>query len=575
MVKDNSSGQYAEVVTPIWWGLAAIHRKPPGPRRLRIRWFRLASTVVGLSAVFWLMAALGLYFWFKLGRGFQDEKFSMVLMLPFHWPPFHSAEHDKAMGDYYARMADLHLQNKRIMEAYNAYHLAVTKTPDNLDARSHYAQFSYMADKNVDHYFSILEDGLPYALADDPKHYIDNYFLELMKAQLPDRSDRIEKICRKYLEQNLVNPNVRNIFALNLAIVLIDKGDFDGADNTISKYQLEKTFDGVLVKSRLLWEERRPSTAIAYIEAALPRYNNNDYLLGLLSTYYRELGDLDKSRQYTMMRTITNPSNVAPRIELLYILAKTGDQVHVDHEVEDIIQQFHTNAPAMTMLASFATDQGNVKLALRLYQMAMDQDQQLRLAAQKSDFVIPSFALLVAEAYLTNNDYQDTLLFLDQIRQEKPDWLAQNQLLFDSMRAVADYGLGQDTEAEMYANALIESDKTDPQTLLLVANRFSSHGAMGLAARLLAEANHMDPHNQVILAQLIATNLQLGNWENMDKNIHALLQTNRPPLELLYDANRQLASDHFIFVADREKLLAELSKYIDDAVKNHRLDDQI
>jgi hypothetical protein len=125
----------------------------------------------------------------------------------------------------------------------------------------------------------------------------------------------------------------------------------------------------------------------------------------------------------------------------------------------------------------------------------------------------------------------------------------------------------------MFVNKLVESTTTRPDNMLLIANRFLSHGAPVFAQRLLAEANRMDPHNQAILAQLISVNLQLGNSENMDKNIHALLQTRRPPAELLYDAYRQLGSDHFIFVPDREKLLTDLGNYLNNFAKNHRMDD--
>src|SRR5262245_8975849 len=130
----------AEVITPIWGGLAAIHRKPPGPRRLRIRWIRALGALGGFVSVLWLMIAVGLYFWFKFGTGFEDEKFGDVLTLPFHWPPFHTADHDRKMGDYFLKTADWHLKNNHLEEAYKDYRLALMKLPENLDARSKYAE---------------------------------------------------------------------------------------------------------------------------------------------------------------------------------------------------------------------------------------------------------------------------------------------------------------------------------------------------------------------------------------------------------------------------------------------------
>ncbi len=573
--EDQTFDKHAEIVTPIWWGLAAVHRKPPGPRKLRIRWARLLGAATGLGAVCWLMIAVGLYFWFKFGRGFEDEKFQDVLMLPFHWPPFHTADHDRKMGDYYKRTADWHFKNNHLEEAFKNYRLAVLKTPDNLEARSRLADFTYVTDKNLDHYFDLLEEGIPYALANDPNNYIDNYFLNLKQAQLPDRTERLESICRKYLAENLTNERVRDIFALNLANTLIDAGRFDEAEDTISKYKLDRAMDGVMLTSRLLWERGQLHGAIGYVEKNLARFKYNDWLLALLSRYCLDVGDLDKARQYIRMRAMANPANVQPRIELLNIYAKTGDTASVDKDVADILAHFRTDPQALILLANFATTQGNVTLAQNIYQLAQEQDRQLRLTAKKSDFSVGTYALLVAQTYLTIHDYQHTLLFLDQINKDNPEWLAPNRMIFDSIRAVADVGAHNTTEAEMYVNKLIESSGTRPDNLLLLANRFLSHGAPVFAQRLLAEANRMDPHNQAVLAQLISVNLQLGYSENMDKNLHALLQTRRPPAELLYDAYRQLGSDHFIFVADREKLLSDLGDYLNALIKSHRMDDTL
>lgn len=569
--KDPTFDKHAEIITPIWWGLAAIHRKPPGPRKLRIRWFRLVGAVTGLGAICWLMIAVGLYFWFKFGRGFDDEKFNDVLTLPFHWPPFHSTEHDRKMGDYFNKMADWHLKNNHLEEAYKDYRLAVLKTPDNLEARARLADFTYITDKNLDHYFSLLEDGLPYALKNDPDNYVDNYLINLKQAPMADRTDRLEKICREYLAQNLTNEKVRDLFALNLADVLIDKGDFDQSEDIINQYKLESTLDGVMLNSRLLWERGQLHGAIDYVESSLPRFKYNDFLLQLLARFYLDVGDLDKSSLYTRMRVNANPGNVMPRIELLNIYAKTGDQARVASEVNNIITQFHANSAAMLRLANFATDQGDYSLAMRLYQLAQDEDRKLRLAAQKSDFKLSDFAILVVQSYLTAHDYTDALQFLDQLRKDKPEWLEPYTLMFDSMRAVADVGVHNDTEAEMYVNNLIHATNMRPDNLLIIANRLISHGAPELGQRLLTEANRLDPHNQSVLAQLISVNLQLGISDNMDQEIHSLLQTRRPPPELLYDAYRQIGSDHFIFVPDREKVLAELGNYLNSTVTNHHV----
>jgi len=558
----------AEIVTSIWLGLAVIRRHPGGRRRLRIRWLRLLGTLLGLGAVAWLLAALTLYFFFKLYRGFQDEKFADVLTLPFHYQA-----HDREMGEYFLKLGDIHLQNNRLQEAMTSYRIGVLKVPDNLHGRTMLADFYYIYYRDqLDHSLSIMEDGLPFAIQEgdtdavkkEHRDYINDYLLRLQEAHEPEK---VQAICEKYLAQNIPSPQVRALFALNLASVYIDSGRFDDADDIIKKYKLEQILDGILLQSRLLWESGRLYAAPAYLEKALPNFPNNDYIYGLLSRYYRDLGDLDHSLTYILLREGARPNNSMPRIERLYITAKSGNPTELAVETQDLINQFHTDASTMTMLASFATDQGDVALARRLFDLAQAQNHSDMKANGKSDFNLASFGLLICEAYLTNNQYREALAYLDTLDVDKPDWFEPNRLLFDSMRAVADYGIGRLDEADMHLTNLIRSNKTRPDTLMTIANRFLSHGALDQAQRLFYAAHHMDPHNQAVLAQLISANLQLGNSAEMSQNLKDLLNTRRPPLELLYDAYRQLGTDRFTFVPNREALLNQIDQHIQDAIK--------
>jgi hypothetical protein len=258
-----------------------------------------------------------------------------------------------------------------------------------------------------------------------------------------------------------------------------------------------------------------------------------------------------------------------PRIEMLYILKKTGDPT-VAQKVNTLIEQFRNDPNAMMVLDNFAMDQGDPDLAQRLYQNAQDQAAAQIKAGQQPAFDPASYAMVIAQAYLAQNDYQNALKFLDDLDEEKPHWLEPNRTQFDSLRALADYGLGRPDLTTMYLNKLIKADNTQPETLIAVANRFLTHNATEQAQSLFQAAYHLDPHNQAALAQLIITDLQLGNSQNMNENLTKLLQTRRPPLELLYDAERELGSDRFLFVPDREHLLAEIDLYIQGATKNRR-----
>jgi tetratricopeptide (TPR) repeat protein len=567
-----SEDSKAEIVSPIWFGLAAIRRHPGGRRRLRIRWLRVLGTTLGLGALAWLLAALALYFFFKFYRGFADERFSDMLTLPFHFK-----EHDHKMGEYFLSRADDDYDKKRFEMAMNDYRIGVLKAPESLKGRERLADFYYVYNKDeLDHSLSILEDGLQYAIASDPD-YISNYLSRLREAQKPEK---ILEICQKYLAlfdspeylaQHTVNPKVRFLFALNLVSVYVDMGRFDDADEKLTQYKLEQSLEGILLKSELLWECGRMYDAPQYLEKALTHYpdtNSKKYIYSLLTRYYRDLGDLDHALTYILLEEGID-SDPSPRIEHLSITAKSGNPTALAAEEQGLIEEFHTNAYAMTLLASFCTDEGDTKQVAEIFKLAQIQYGVDIKTTGKSDFNLASFALLICETYLTNNQYKDALAYLDNLKADPPSWYDTNHVLFDSMRAVADFGVQRYDECEVYLKELIDSDKMRPDTLMTIANRFLSHGALDQAARLLEAAHKLDPHNQAILAQLISANLQLGNSTDMIKNLQDLLKTHRPPLELLQDAYIQLGSDRFTYVPGREVLLDQINQYILDSVAKH------
>lgn len=565
-----STSRSTETVYPIWHGLAAVHRQPNGVKRVRLRWLRLGGLVFVAGVAIWMTVALGLYLWFKLGRGFQDEQFTDVLF-------FRYQEHNRKLGEYFLHMGDLHMKNNppRLQEAFNAYRLGVMKAPDSpesLHGREVLAEFYYIYYRNeLAPSLKVLEDGLPYAVGTN-QDYVNNYLLQLQLGHFPDK---LIEVCQQYLDTpdaKACLPEVKMLFALNLAQAYIDQGRFDDSEAIIERYKLDQSLDGTMLASRLLWERGRLRDAVAYLEKAHDRFGNNKDIFGLLSRYYRDMGDFDKSYEYIIKLQLDDPNNAMPRIEMLYILMKTGDHAAAAQKVATLIDQFHSDATAMTALDDFAMDQGDDELARRLYQNAQNEVTLQLKAGLQQTFDVAAYAMVIVQAYLAKNDYQNALNFLDNLDDEKPHWLEPNRTEFDGLRALADYGLERPDLTTMYLNKLIKADNTRPDNLIAVANRFLTHGATEQAQSLFQAAYQLDPHNQAALAQLIIADLQLGNSEHMNENISKLLKTRRPPLELLFDAYRELGSDRFLFVPDRESLLAAIDGYIQAATKSRRPD---
>jgi len=567
MANESSSASRAkQTVTPIWHGLAAVHRKSNGEKHIRVRWMRLGGLVVIAGVAVWMTVALALYLWFKLGRGFQDEQFADVLF-------FRYQEHNRKLGEYFLRMGDLHMENHRFPEAFNAYRLGVMKAPDSpesLHGRERLADFDYIYYRNeLSHSLQVLEGGLPYAVGTN-LDYVNNYLTRLQQGHFPDK---IIAVCKQYLESpdaKACRADVRIVFALNLAQVYIDQGRYDESEAVIEQYKLDQFLEGAMLISRSLWERGRLREATTYLENAQTKFGNNELILGLLSRYYRDLGDMDKSVEYILKLQISNPNNAMPRIELLYIWMKTGETEKVASKVDSLIDQFHSDVGTMAALDDFAMDQGDATLAQRLYLNAQNENARQVKAGNGEIFDVAAYAINIAQADLAKGDYDSALKFLDELDQTKPHWLDPNRIQFDCLRALVNFGLGKSQDANLYVEKLIASPATRPDTLIAVANRFLTHNGTIQAQKLFQAAYEKDPHNQGALAQLITADLQLGNSENMNDNITKLLNTRRPPLELIYDAYRELGSDRFLFVPDRENLLSKMYGYIQTATKNRQ-----
>jgi tetratricopeptide (TPR) repeat protein len=552
----------SEFVRSTWFGFAEIRRQSGGQRRIRLRWWRLMVAGLGGFVVFYLLLALAGYFWFKSWRGFADERYTDMLTLPFHF-----AEHNRKMGEYFIQIGNDHAKNGRPDLAMQDYRIGLMKAPDDLPARanlSFYYTWRYPDRPQVG--LDVLTEGLPYAIAQKKPEFINNFF---QYAEQHHFADVAIATARQYLAQKDLSPEVRRVFALHLMSIQIEQGDFDPAEETFAQEKLGDGLDGVVLYSQLLWERGRKHAAVNYLLDAGKKYPENQYIYGLLSRYYRDLGDLDKASQYIVLRAVNNSNSVQPRIEMLYILAKSGDKDRLATETQKIIRDFGNDQNSMVMLSDFATNQGDVLLSRQLFNLA-----------QNAKFDITPFCLLTIQAFLTAKDYDSAVAFTNSIGklitdyenkqkitggidQDPAPWYVHYKPVIDALRAVAYYGNGQDELADVDLLSLIKDNAAFPEMVNAVAGRFYGLGGYTEAQRLLQIAHHNDPFSQTVLTQLVTVELQLANSTDLADNLHALLKTQHPNIELLQDAKQELGSDRFIFVPQREVLLGELEQYID------------
>lgn len=521
-------------------GYAVQSKAPDGRISIRFRWARLFVTILLLAVIGWFSLGGALYFYFKYNKEFEDVSYVKMLTVL----PFGLEEHRKEMGDYHIEQGLEEMRAGNYRNGFRLLRLGVARSPGNLEGRQVMAEFYEFAIKRPDIAAQQLLLGLEEGGLED-LDYLKQTLRVLLRHQM---DEEIQALADKHLPEEPELTDRNRVLAFGAANANYLRGNFDRAENYLLGYGLIESLEGLLLSSQISWERGNKIEAITKMEGSLSKFPKSESLLMQLSRYHRELGNLDDARRYAILRNVSDPLSAAPRLELLYIYNKTGDQESEKRETQRMLKQFRDDEPALQALANFAAETGNIELARRTYEEALE-----------NEFAIDAFALLLIEAHLSSDDYDGALYFSEELLKEKPDWLSNRWATFNSLRAVASYGVNQADLGEIYLQDFLDGNNNQPETFLAVARYFTEIARYPQARKVLLSAYQANPSNQKVLTELIRTELQLGYTENLNRLLPRLLQMRRPQEELLVEAYRKLGSDRFIFTPNRESLLLELN----------------
>lgn len=524
---------------PILLGFVVQRKGQDGRIHIAVKWGRIFSALVVLFIASWIAVAGALYGYFKYKKDFDEVTFTGMIGLPFRMD-----EHRREMGDYHIKKGLEAMKAGDYRDALRLLRLGVTRSPANLEGRRVLAEFYELAIKRPDIAAELMLKGLDLGGSDD-LDYLKQTLRVLLRHQM---DEKIQELADKYLPEEPSLTDINRTLAFGAANANYLRGNYDQADDYILAYNLIESLEGLLLSAQISWDRGNQISAITKMEQSLRRFPNSEPLLMQLSRYHREMGDIDKARRYAILRNVKDPLSAAPRLELLYIYNKSGDIDREQRETQRMLKQFRDDESALQALANFAADTGNIDLARRTYEEALE-----------NEFAVDAFALLLIESHLVGNDYEGALSFSEELLKERPDWLTQRWAIFNSLRSVASYGINRPDLGEIYLQHFIDESNTPPQTYLAVARRFSNTDRSPQARKILATAYSRAPSNQKILSELIRVELKLGNTENLNRLLTRLLQMRRPQMDLLVEAYHKLGSDRFIFTPDRESLLLQLS----------------
>ena len=528
-------------------GFVVQHKGVDGQTKISVRWGRLIGTFAILAVLGWFALAGALYLHFKYNREFDQASYVKMLTLL----PFGLDAHRVEMGNFHIERGLAEMKEGNYRDALRLLRLGVARAPANLQGRLALAEFYEIALKRHDVAANLLLEGVELGGIED----ID-YLKQTLRVLLHYQMDEVvQNLADKYLPDEPELTDINRILAFSAANANYLRGNYDLADNYTINYNLLESLEGVLLSAQISWERGNKIAAITMMENSIKKFPNSEPLLLLLSRCHRELGEIDKARRYAMLRNLSNPLSAATRVELLYIYNQTRDFESEQRESERVLQQFRNDGPALQTLANFAADTGNIDLARRTYEEALE-----------NEYEINPFALLLVEAHLVDQDYQGAIDFSEELIKERPDWLSRRWALFSSLRAVASYGMNRPDLGEIYLQEFVDAKNNNSKTYIAVARRFTKIERYEQARIVLTDAYEKAPTNQKVLSELIRAELSVGGTENLNRLLSRLLQMRRPDKDLLVEAYTQLGSDRFIFTPNRQTLLLQLSAVVREAL---------
>lgn len=528
-------------------GFVVQHKGVDGQTKISVRWGRLIGTFALLAILGWFALAGALYLHFKYNREFDQASYVKMLTLL----PFGLDAHRVEMGNFHIERGLAEMKEGNYRDALRLLRLGVARAPANLQGRLALAEFYEIALKRHDVAANLLLEGVELGGIED----ID-YLKQTLRVLLHYQMDEVvQNLADKYLPDEPELTDINRMLAFSAANANYLRGNYDLADNYTINYNLLESLEGVLLSAQISWERGNKIAAITMMENSIKKFPNSEPLLLLLSRCHRELGEIDKARRYAMLRNLSNPLSAATRVELLYIYNQTRDFESEQRESERVLQQFRNDGPALQTLANFAADTGNIDLARRTYEEALE-----------NEYEINPFALLLVEAHLVDQDYQGAIDFSEELIKERPDWLSRRWALFSSLRAVASYGMNRPDLGEIYLQEFVDAKNNNSQTYIAVARRFTKIERYEQARIVLTDAYEKAPTNQKVLSELIRAELSVGGTENLNRLLSRLLQMRRPEKDLLVEAYTQLGSDRFIFTPNRQTLLLQLSAVVREAL---------
>jgi len=513
-------------------------------------WSRIWKIAVGALVLLYLSTSSLLYFRERYMRGIEGTKWSN--MLAYLFSDDAKKDHLETKGDYYIDLAKAALKREDYGEFAKYIGVGAGLSRANLEGQRLCADLYFAFGRNDDAY-SVLEKSLVYGKKD--REHFRSY---LRRCFLLDQDMRIIKCAEAYMDDPEVDPGIQADLRVAFAQANFLRGNFDVATDFLRKRRLDLTLEGYTLLCQIAWERGDRANAIERLSDAVKNFPASDNLRSMLARWHKESGDLDSAKDCLSLLAIRDPNAFSPRVQMLYLLPGKENEQKRAALVTKLMTDFETNEAALLELGQFANDTADTVLSERLLKHATERRFPSR----------PKFLLTHIET-LTNADRnKEAIALVDELfqRNAKDQWFAEMRVTFDALRTIAYYADGQADIGAINLKKVMDARMTPPQLLVAIARKLIQTKRFQEANNTLISAHLRYENNQALLLQLVK--LKVENEEmsdDLEVYLRRLMNTRRPPYEVLTKAYKRIASDRFLFSEGRDALLKDINANLKSA----------
>ena len=514
----------------------------PHSTGIRLFWGRIVLWLLVLVCVGWTVVASGLFVFVKYRRGFSEVQYSHMILLPWKLDAYR-----RAKGEFLIKQGLAKAEAQEWRAAFDLLRPGLLAVPDHREARLLTARIYLMAGR-PDMARTLLIEGIKYH--GDQLGYLREALGFFFGLQADEAVIELTRELRSRLDPKTP---VARLAVTALAYGYFNRERLAEAEAVFAEAHLLGTPEARFVAARIAWERGQRAEAVAQLRELVVQVEGESEAYRTLITYLREDQRWAEVRRASLQRQFALPEQPEAYVDFIAACAKEGDEVRAAEAETAFFERFGHDAPALVKLAEAAATAGRIELVRRVVARCRELGQDE-----------PDAGLLLLAAYLEARDYRGLLEDGAGLGRASARWSERHRLMADGLRAVALYGTGQEVEASILNQRLMDSRLLPAAALISVARQLNVAGRRMEARRLAEHARTLDPLYQpawVFSLECMFAQQDLGEAPAL---IERLLGMRKPPVELLRSLAQALESDQYLFMPDRVKAQEQIAGWVQE-----------